>query len=198
MTGKWLIHLVLRGAAESIISLVLQCLLQRGEQHTGSCRQYPVPDCPQSAQASLCPEPPGIKSRGIKVTQGVQVTISELPRTVQFIWQFKEISVRAVSPSQSCRNSAMLRHFWHNRDLCSFPSLVSGLSEELLSCTLTSLALLFQRVEISHQSLGAWRVTTSAPWQGTEFLSSAVLGTDEEGRIWIYLCCAVQLPEWTF
>lgn len=41
VTGKWLIHLLLRGAAESITSLMLQCLLLRDEQpHTRSCRQY--------------------------------------------------------------------------------------------------------------------------------------------------------------
>lgn len=148
MTGKWLIHLALRGAAESISSLVLQCLLQRGEQHTGSCRQYPVLGCPQSAWASLCPEPPGIK-----VPQGVKVTISEPPTAVQLMWQFREISVHALSPSWSLRNSAMLRHLWHNRELFFFPSLVSGLSEELLSCTLTSLDVLSQRAEVSHQSL---------------------------------------------
>lgn len=49
--------------AESITSLVLQCLLQRGEQHTGSCWQYPVLGCPWSALASLCPESPGTKSQ---------------------------------------------------------------------------------------------------------------------------------------
>lgn len=64
-----------------------------------------------------------------------------------------ETSVHAISPSQPLRNSAMLRHFWHNRELCSFPSLVSGLSEGLLCCTLTSLALFSQRAEVSHQSL---------------------------------------------
>lgn len=70
MTGKLLIHLVQRGAAESITSLVLQCLLQRGEQHTGSCWQYPVLGCPWSARASLCPESPGTKSQVLDPHRG--------------------------------------------------------------------------------------------------------------------------------
>lgn len=157
MTGKWLIHLVLRGAAESITSLVLQCLLQRGEQHTGSCRQY------LCLAALSLHRPVSVLSHQVlnlevlKSHRGFQWQYLSHP-LLQLIWQFKEIPVHAVSPSQSLRNLAMLRHFWHNRDLCSFPSLVSGLSEELLSCTLTSLALLSQRAEISHQSLRAWRV----------------------------------------
>lgn len=150
MTGKWLIHLALRGAAESISSLVLQC-----------CRE--VSSIQGAAGSTLCLAafslhgPVSVLSHQVlnQVPQGVKVTISEPLTAVQLMLQFKEMSVHAVSPSQSLRNSAVLWHLWHSRELVSFPSLVSGLSEELLSCTLTSLALLPQRAEVSHQSLGS-------------------------------------------